>query len=179
MPGPLGKDFLKSNPIKCQFHNGEESVQGWVVRKIGSTKFRCQDEKGKTAICHLVPREVRQMSSLKKGEMVINVKLKDGTLVQVARLKKKTMKVVSSDPKYNGMYQDWSFDTNPGFAPPTPAQAVTPKKKDDSEKEASLITKIKEVATPKKKAKAEEPAKEEEAKKEAPKPNVSIDEEPF
>ena len=89
------------------------------------------------------------------------------------------MKVVSSNPKYNGMYEPWSFDTNPGFAPPTPAQAVTPRKKDDSEKEASLITKIKEVATPKKKAKAEEPAKEEEAKKEAPKPNVSVDEEPF
>ena len=172
MPGPLGKNFLKSNPIKCQFHNGEESVQGWVIRKIGSSKFRCQDEKGKTAICHLVPREVRQMSSLKKGEMVINVKLKDGTLVQVARLKKKTMKVVSSNPKYNGMYQDWSFDTNPGFAPPTPAQASYAPVKD-----ASLLDKIKDVAAPKKKAKAEEPAKEE--KVEVPKPNVSIDEDSF
>jgi hypothetical protein len=169
MPGPLGKNFLKSNPIKCQFHNGKNSVQGWVIRKIGSSKFRCQDEKGNVAICHLVPREVRQMSSLKPGEMVINVKLKDGTLVQVSRLKKKTMKVVSSNPKYNGIYQDWSFDTNPGFAPPTPAQAVTPKKPVDDEPTIGILDKLKEVASPKKKEK----------EKEAPKANVSIDEDSF
>ena len=161
MPGPLGKEFLKDNPIKCQFHNGTESVQGWVIRKIGSSKFRCQDEKGNTAICHLVPREVRQMSSLKVGEMVINVKLKDGTLVQVARLKKKTMKVVSSNPKYNGIYEPWSFDTNPGFAPPTPAAAASPKKEEfKAVKDESFMDKIKKAAKPKEEPKEEsEPVK--------------------
>jgi len=155
MPGPLGKEFLKDNPIKCQFHNGTESVQGWVIRKIGSSKFRCQDEKGNTAICHLVPHEVRQMSSLKPGEMIINVKLKDGTLVQVSHLKKKMMKIVSSDSKYNQTYQPWSFDTNPGFAPPTPSAAATPKPKPSLEKfkedyekpkEESFMDKVKKVA---------------------------------
>lgn len=152
MPGPLGKEFLKDNPIKCQFHNGTESVQGWVIRKIGSSKFRCQDEKGNTAICHLVPHEVRQMSSLKVGEMVINVKLKDGTLVQVSHLKKKTMKVVSSNPKYHGTFEPWSFDTNPGFAPPTPAASSESFK---AVKDESFLDKIKKAAKPKEEPKEE------------------------
>jgi len=154
MSGPLGVSKLADNPIKCQFHNGQESVQGWIIRKIGNRKFRCQDANGNRAVCHLVQHEVRQMSSLTEGQMIINVKLKDGSLVQVGTLKNKVMTIVSSDPKLHGTRQPWSFDTNPGFtapnakAEPKPAPAAKKEEKTMFEQIKEKVTRSSEESEP-------------------------------
>jgi len=149
MSGPLGASKLADNPIKCQFHNGKESVQGWIIRKIGNRKFRCQDANGNQAVCHLVQHEVRQMSSLQQEQMIINVKLKDGSLVQVGSLKNRVMFIVSSDPKLHGTRQPWSFDTNPGFTAPNAKADPKPEAKPEAKKEKSksMFQQIKEAAT--------------------------------
>jgi hypothetical protein len=94
------------------------------------------------------------MSSLTEGQMIINVKLKDGSLVQVGTLKNKVMTIVSSDPKLHGTRQPWSFDTNPGFtapnakAEPKPAPAAKKEEKTMFEQIKEKVTRSSEESEP-------------------------------
>ena len=67
MGRPLNKRFFGAptaggNEIKVQFHNGTESVNGYIVKQLGSKKFRCTDgviEKD----CFLVDKAAAQLCS--------------------------------------------------------------------------------------------------------------------
>ena len=93
MGRPLNKRFFGAptaagNEIKVQFHNGTGSVNGWIVKQLGSKKFRCTDG---TAVkdCFLVDKSAADGSTpaaVTAGEMTITVKDDAGALKQVTKI---------------------------------------------------------------------------------------------
>ena len=78
MGRPINKRFFGpptagGDEIKVQFHNGTGSVNGWIVKQLGSKKFRCTDGTA-TEDCVLVDKA---SGSVAAGEMTITV-LDDG-----------------------------------------------------------------------------------------------------
>ena len=93
MGRPLNKRFFGEptaggNEIKVQFYNGTASVNGWIVKQLGSKKFRCTDG---TAVkdCFLVDKSAADAdtpAALVAGEMTITVKDDAGALKQVTKI---------------------------------------------------------------------------------------------
>jgi len=115
MGRPLNKrlfgDNLKNN-IKVQFHNGLNSVRGYIVKQKGSKRFLCEDENGNTALCKMV---MKDSASLQPGEMSITFKYDDGTVRHAYKI---TAHKISINPATNanttvGMRsQGWTFATS-------------------------------------------------------------------
>lgn len=70
------------NEIKVQFHNGTASANGWIVKQLGSKKFRCTDGTN-TEDCVLVDKA---SAAIAAGEMTITVKDDGGTARQVTKI---------------------------------------------------------------------------------------------
>ena len=93
MGRPLNKRFFGTpteagNEIKVQFHNGTGSVNGWIIKQLGSKKFRCTDG---TVIkdCFLVDKSAADgdtPAAVTAGEMTITVSDNDGVLKQVTKI---------------------------------------------------------------------------------------------
>ena len=87
MGRPLNKRFFGAptaggNEIKVQFHNGTASVNGYIVKQLGSKKFRCTDgviEKD----CFLVDKAAAAIAA---GEMSIVVKDDGNVIRQVTKI---------------------------------------------------------------------------------------------
>ena len=87
MGRPLNKKFFGAptaggSEIKVQFHNGTKSVNGYIVKQLGSKKFRCTDgviEKD----CFLVDKAAAAIAA---GEMSIVVKDDAGAVKQVTKI---------------------------------------------------------------------------------------------
>ena len=87
MGRPLNKKFFGAptaggNEIKVAFFNGTESVNGYIVKQLGSKKFRCTDgviEKD----CFLVDKAAAAIAA---GEMSIVVKDDAGAVKQVTKI---------------------------------------------------------------------------------------------
>ena len=87
MGRPLNKKYFGAptaggNEIKVQFHNGTASVNGYIVKQLGSKKFRCTDgvtEKD----CFLVDKAAGAVAA---GEMSIVIKDDGGTVRQVNKI---------------------------------------------------------------------------------------------
>ena len=90
MGRPLNKRFFGApttggSEIKVQFHNGTASVNGYIVKQLGSKKFRCTDgviEKD----CFLVDKAAAAIAA---GEMSIVVKDDAGAVKQVTKISAK------------------------------------------------------------------------------------------
>ena len=90
MGRPLNKKFFGAptaggSEIKVQFHNGTTSVNGYIVKQLGSKKFRCTDgviEKD----CFLVDKAAAAIAA---GEMSIVVKDDAGAVKQVTKISAK------------------------------------------------------------------------------------------
>ena len=106
MGRPLNKRFFGAptaagNEIKVQFHNGTESVNGYIVKQLGSKKFRCTDgviEKD----CFLVDKAAAAIAA---GEMSIVVKDDAGAVKQVTKIAGKRVTLDS------GETIAWGFDS--------------------------------------------------------------------
>jgi len=115
MGRPLNKRLFGANAknnLKVQFHNGVESVPGYIVEQLGTKKFKCKDVDGNTAICRLV---TKQSTSLSAGEMSITVKYDDGTVRQVYKISAHRISVnpVSTGTVTTGMVTaGWTFGTS-------------------------------------------------------------------
>ena len=87
MGRPLNKRYFGApttggNEIKIQFHNGTASVNGYIVKQLGSKKFRCTDgviEKD----CFLTDAAA---AALTAGQMSIVVKDDAGAVKQVIKI---------------------------------------------------------------------------------------------
>ena len=87
MGRPLNKRFFGAptaagNEIKVQFHNGTESVNGYIVKQLGSKKFRCTDgviEKD----CFLTDVGATDLTA---GQMSIVIKDDGNTIRQVTKI---------------------------------------------------------------------------------------------
>ena len=87
MGRPLNKRYFGTptdggNEIKVQFHNGTGSVNGWIVKQLGSKKFRCTDGTA-TADCFLTDAAG---SALTAGQMSITVLDDAGNPKQVTKI---------------------------------------------------------------------------------------------
>ena len=106
MGRPLSKQQLfnanAKNNIKVQFHNGTESVRGYIVEQTGSKRFKCKDENGTTAICYL---KAKASAALTAGEMSITIKEDDGDVYQITKITRHRV-------SYNGTSKPWSFSTS-------------------------------------------------------------------
>ena len=88
MGRPLNKRFFgeptaDGNEIKVRFRaTGEVEANGWIVKQLGSKKFRCYDGTN-TMDCTLVDKA---QGTLVAGEMTITVKDDGGTARQVTKI---------------------------------------------------------------------------------------------
>ena len=93
MGRPLNKKFFGTpteagNEIKVQFHNGTGSVNGWIVKQLGSKKFRCSDGTVERD-CFLVDKSAADgntPAAVTAGEMTITVKDDAEALKQVIKI---------------------------------------------------------------------------------------------
>ena len=93
MGRPLNKRFFGEptaggSEIKVQFHNGTGSVNGWIVKQLGSKKFRCTDGT-EVEDCFLVDKSTADGSTpaaVTAGEMTITVKDDAGAFKQVTKI---------------------------------------------------------------------------------------------
>ena len=93
MGRPLNKRYFGTptaggSEIKVQFHNGTGSVNGWIVKQIGSKKFRCSDGTVERD-CFLVDKSAADgntPAAVTAGEMTITVSDNDGALKQVTKI---------------------------------------------------------------------------------------------
>ena len=105
MGRPLNKKFFGAptaggSEIKVQFHNGTKSVNGYIVKQLGSKKFRCTDGVA-TTDCFLVDKAAGAIAA---GEMSIVVKDDGGTVRQVIKIAGR--KLTMDDANTLG----WAFD---------------------------------------------------------------------
>lgn len=111
MGRPLNKRFFGTptaggNEIKVQFHNGTASVPGWIVKQLGSKKFRCTDGTA-TVDCVLSTKDAGTLDdshALVPGLAEMSITVDDGgTARQVTKIsgRKVTME--------NGAVISWDF----------------------------------------------------------------------
>ena len=103
MGRPLNKRLFGANAadnLKVQFHNGTESVPGYIVKQTGSRRFVCEDKNGNQATCYLVDKA---SGDLAEGEMSITVGYDDATARQITKISAHILTV-------DGAQQPWTFD---------------------------------------------------------------------
>jgi hypothetical protein len=88
MGRPINKRFFgeptaNGNEIKVRYRaTGQAEANGWIVKQLGSKKFRCYDGTN-TMDCTLVDKS---QGTLAVGEMTITVKDDGGTARQVTKI---------------------------------------------------------------------------------------------
>jgi len=106
MGRPINKRFFgeptaNGNEIKVRFRaTGQAEANGWIVKQLGSKKFRCYDGTN-TMDCTIVDKS---QGTLAVGEMTITVKDDGGTARQVTKIAGRKVTLDS------GVSIAWSFD---------------------------------------------------------------------
>jgi len=107
MGRPLNKKFFGVNNMgttfKVQFFNGTTSKPGYIVKQVGSKRFKCEDISGNKVICKLVNKAA---GALLAGEMSITAKLDNGTVVHVVKIASRLF--TAGD----GKRYPWSFSSS-------------------------------------------------------------------
>lgn len=98
----FGEPTIEGKEIKVQFFNGTASVNGWIVKQLGSKRFRCTDGT-LTEDCVLVNKA---STAITTGEMSISVKDDAGTVEQVVKIS--GHKVTTGA----GQVLPWNFDVS-------------------------------------------------------------------
>lgn len=78
----FGEPTAEGDEIKVQFYDGSASVAGWIVKQLGSKKFRVTDGTT-TKDCYLVDKA---SGALAAGEMTITVLDDTATARQVIKI---------------------------------------------------------------------------------------------
>ena len=100
--------FDNNDNIRVRFHNGTASVDGAIVKQLGSKKFRCVDAAGTEAVCRLTNKAD---GSLAAGDMTIKTKADDGTLGFVTKISGR--KLTSVDTAGAVLFTGpWNFSTS-------------------------------------------------------------------
>jgi len=90
----FGEPTAGGNEIKVRYRaTGEAEANGWIVKQLGSKKFRCTDGTN-TEDCTLA--DVSQ-GSLDEGDMTITVKDDGGTARQVTKISGRMVTLDSGD----------------------------------------------------------------------------------
>ena len=88
MGRPLNKKYFgppttAGKEIKVRFFDGTNDKIGWIIKQLGTKKFRVTDG-SVIKDCKLVPVDYTDINA--EGEMSISVKNDAGTVVQVAKI---------------------------------------------------------------------------------------------
>lgn len=106
MGRPLSKQQLfnvnTNNNIKVQFHNGTESVKGYILKQTGSKRFKCKDADGNEASCYL---KAKVSADLAEGEMSITILDDNEDAYQITKITRHRV-------SYNGISAPWTFEAN-------------------------------------------------------------------
>lgn len=78
----FGEPTAGGDQLKVQFHNGTASVKGWIVKQLGTKKFRCTDGTV-VADCHITDAA---SAALTEGQMSITVKDDLGVAKQITKI---------------------------------------------------------------------------------------------
>ena len=109
MGRPLNKRYLGAptaagSEIKVQFNDGTGSTPGYIVKQLGSKRFRCSNAGGTiVADCILVDKA---SASIAANEMTITLQLDDTTVVQATKISGR--KITADD----GNTYPWNFSTS-------------------------------------------------------------------
>ena len=96
----FGEPTAGGNEIKVRFRaTGQAEANGWIVKQLGSKKFRCTDGTN-TEDCTLADKA---QGTLAVGDMTITVKDDGGTARQVTKI---AGRMVTLD---TGAKVDWNF----------------------------------------------------------------------
>ena len=103
----FGEPTVGGNEIKVRFRaDGEAEANGWIVKQLGSKKFRCTDGTN-TEDCTLVDKS---QGSLDAGDMTITVKDDAGTAKQVVKIAGKKVTLDTGE----SIAWNWSNATDDG-----------------------------------------------------------------
>lgn len=86
MGRPLNKrrfGTTNADNIRVRFHNGTASVNGAIVKQVGSKTFQCVDNAGVKTICTLTNKADANISA---GQMSITIKTDAGTIGYVTKI---------------------------------------------------------------------------------------------
>jgi hypothetical protein len=121
MGRPLNKKYFGANTknnIKVQFHNGTASTSGYIVKQLGTKKFKCSDSNGTAAVCYLVDKDSADLTA---GQMSITLKSDSGYVEHATKISAHLVSVVytgtnivtgkNHDTGYLGQ-AIWSFNTS-------------------------------------------------------------------
>lgn len=88
--------------FKCRYHHGSEA-DGWIVKQVGSKRFKCTNKAGNDYTCTLVDKN---SGALALGEMTISVKdsADSNAISQVTKLQVEELHYLQ-EPKYLGILQ--------------------------------------------------------------------------
>lgn len=98
----FGTPSASTDTLKVQFHNGTESVKGYIVKQTGSKRFLCKDANGVTAICYMVDKDSADLAA---GEMTFTVKYDNLSVAHPIKISQNLV-TVDGDAKH------WSFSTS-------------------------------------------------------------------
>ena len=70
------------NDFKVRYHYGSEA-DGWIVKQVGSKRFKCTNKAGNDYTCTLVDKN---SGTLALGEMTISVKDSGNAISQVTKI---------------------------------------------------------------------------------------------
>lgn len=103
----FGEPTVGGNEIKVRFRaDGQAEANGWIVKQLGSKKFRCTDGTN-TEDCTLVDKS---QGSLDAGDMTITVKDDAGTAKQVVKIAGKKVTLDTGE----SIAWNWSNATDDG-----------------------------------------------------------------
>jgi hypothetical protein len=106
MGRPLSRQQLfganDNNNIKVQFHNGTESVKGYILKQTGSKRFKCEDVDGNIAVCYL---KAKASADLEAGEMSITILDDNEDSYQITKITRHRV-------SYNGISKPWTFNVD-------------------------------------------------------------------
>lgn len=100
MGRPLNKKHFGANAtnnLKVQFFNGDNSVPGYIIKQLGTKKFKCKDVDGNVAICRLVDKAAADLTS---GEMTITLKNDLGAVQQATKISGHLVSLVYTGSNY-------------------------------------------------------------------------------
>lgn len=112
MGRPLNKRLFGANAktnLKVQFYNGSASKQGYIVKQVGSRRFKCKDAAGNAAVCKLVNKAA---GDLVAGEMTITVKLDNTTVVHVQKISSRMLTVYPGEGVPALTRYPWNFSSS-------------------------------------------------------------------
>jgi len=117
-PRYFGPPTAGGNEIKCDFYNGSAVTEGYIVKQLGSKKFRVAAIGTPGTTYDRVLTTGKLASALTGTEMAITVLMDDSETYQVSKIAGRKATLVAPDGTgsnaYDGLSVPWNFTVSTG-----------------------------------------------------------------